>query len=145
MSSSEAVLNESRAARSLPSRQLIEQPTPANLSELLWRVAMPLMCLLQMLLAVPLGFVNPRRGRGMNMMIALLLAITYSNLIGILQGVVASGRSSFGMAWWPIHLAVLLLTAVLFFWRDNTNSRWHPARLLGMLRNALLIRRKEAA
>ena len=106
---------------------------------------MPLMCLLQMLLAVPLGFVNPRRGRGMNMMIALLLAITYSNLIGILQGVVASGRSSFGMTWWPIHLAVLLLTAVLFFWRDNTNSRWHPARLLGLLRNALLIRRKESA
>lgn len=145
MSSSGNVINENKAARSLPSRQLIEQPTPANLSELLWRVAMPMMCLLQMLLAVPLGFVNPRRGRGMNMMIALLLAVTYSNLIGILQGVVASGRMSFGMSWWPIHLSVLVLIVVLFFWRDNTNSRWHPARLLGLLRNALLIRRKGVA
>lgn len=145
MSGGESAINQSTAARSLPTRQLVEQPTAANLSELLWRVAMPLMCALQMLIAVPLGFVNPRRGRGMNLMIALLLAITYNNLIGILQGAVATGRMSFGVTWWPIHLLVLLLTALLFFWRDNTNSRWHPARLLGLLRGALLIRRRSAA
>jgi lipopolysaccharide export system permease protein len=142
MTSAESALNNDKAARSLTTRELIEDPTPSNLSELLWRVAMPLMCLLQMLIAVPLGFVNPRRGRGMNLMIALLLAVTYSNLIGILQGGVASGRMSFGLTWWPIHLLVLLLTALLFFWRDNTNSRWHPARLLGVLRGALLVRRR---
>ena len=80
----------------------------------------------------------------MNLMIALLLAVTYSNLIGILQGGVASGKMSFGLTWWPIHMLVLLLTALLFFWRDNTNSRWHPARLLGVLRGALLVRRRSA-
>lgn len=144
MSSAENTLNNDKAARSLTTRELIVQPTPANLSELLWRVAMPLICLIQMLIAVPLGFVNPRRGRGMNLMIALLMAVTYSNLIGILQGRVASGKMSFGLTWWPIHLLVLLLTALLFFWRDNTNSRWHPARLLGVLRGALLVRRRSA-
>ena len=145
MSSSDTELRENTAARSLTTRQLVELPTPANLAELLWRIAIPLMCVLQMLLAVPLGFVNPRRGRGLNLMIALLLAITYNNLIGVLQGGVATGRMRFGMSWWPIHVAVLLLVVLLFFWRNNTNSRWHPARLLGLLRGALLVRRRAAA
>ncbi len=145
MSTGETALKENKAARSLTTWQLVEQPTPSNLAELLWRVAIPLMCALQMLIAVPLGFVNPRRGRGLNLMIALLLAITYNNLIGVLQGGVATGRMSFGLTWWPIHLAVLLLVMLLFFWRNNTNSRWHPARLLGLLRGALLVRRRTAA
>lgn len=145
MSSSDTELRENTAARSLTTRQLVELPTPANLAELLWRIAIPLMCVLQMLLAVPLGFVNPRRGRGLNLMIALLLAITYNNLIGVLQGGVATGRMRFGMSWWPIHVAVLLLVVLLFFWRNNTNSRWHPARGLGLLRGALLVRRKAVA
>ena len=145
MSSSDTELRENTAARSLTTRQLVELPTPANLAELLWRIAIPLMCVLQMLLAVPLGFVNPRRGRGLNLMIALLLAITYNNLIGVLQGGVATGRMRFGMSWWPIHVAVLLLVVLLFFWRNNTNSRWHPARVLGLLRGALLVRPKVAA
>lgn len=145
MSTGETALKENKAARSLTTWQLVEQPTQSNLAELLWRVAIPLMCALQMLIAVPLGFVNPRRGRGLNLMIALLLAITYNNLIGVLQGGVATGRMSFGLTWWPIHLAVLLLVILLFFWRNNTNSRWHPARLLGLLRGALLVRRGTAA
>jgi lipopolysaccharide export system permease protein len=96
------------------------------------------MCLLQMLIAIPLGFVNPRRGRGMNLTIALLLAITYSNVVGILQGSVSGSRVSFSMAFWLLHIAVFLLSVLLLYWRDNTNSRWHPARLLGSLRNRLL-------
>lgn len=145
MSTGETALKENTAARSLTTLQLVEQPTPSNQAELLWRIAIPLMCVLQMLLAVPLGFVNPRRGRGLNLMIALLLAITYNNLIGVLQGGVATGRLNFGLTWWPIHLAVLLLVILLFFWRNNTNSRWHPARLLGLLRSALLVRRRSPA
>lgn len=137
LSQSERDLASSKAARSLTTRQLIEEPTPSNLSELLWRTSIPVMCLLQMLIAIPLGFVNPRRGRGLNLMIALLLAITYSNVVGILQGSVAGNRVSFVSAFLVIHGFVFLLSILLLYWRDNTNSRWHPARLLGSLRNLL--------
>lgn len=137
LSQSERDLASSKAARSLTTRQLIEEPTPSNLSELLWRISIPVMCLLQMLIAIPLGFVNPRRGRGLNLMIALLLAITYSNVVGILQGSIAGNRVSFVSAFLVIHGFVFLLSILLLYWRDNTNSRWHPARLLGSLRNLL--------
>ncbi len=135
-------LRDNKSAKLMPTLALIAEPTRANQAELLWRIAIPLVCLLQMLLAIPLGFVNPRRGRTLNLMIALLLAVTYNNMSGILQANVSSGRLAFGLAWWPLHLIAALLIALLFFWRNNPNSHWHPARLLGRLRRALLIRRK---
>jgi lipopolysaccharide export system permease protein len=138
-------LRDNKSAKVQPTLDLLAEPTRANQAELLWRIAVPLTCLLQMLLAIPLGFVNPRRGRTLNLMIALLLAVTYNNFAGILQASVSSGKLAFGVAWWPLHLLAAMLIALLFFWRDNTNSRWHPARLVARVRPAALLRRKEAA
>lgn len=132
-------------ARSLPTHVLLGEPTKERHAELLWRIAMPIVCLVQVLLAIPLGFVNPRRGRALNLMIALLLAVTYSNAVGVLQAQVGSGRLAFASAWWPLHFVVLLLVVLLFLWRDNTNSSWHPARLWSLARRAVLLRQKESA
>ena len=134
LSQSSHELSGDRTARSLSSKELIEQPTPSNLSELLWRLSMPTMCLLQILLAIPLAFVNPRRGRGLNLTIALLLAITYFNMVGFMQGGIASSRISFSKAFFLLHFSVLVLSVLLLYWRDNTNSRWHPARLVATVR-----------
>ncbi len=145
MSRNERELTDNRSARSLTTAQLISEPTPVNKGELLWRIAVPLMCVMQMLLAIPLGFVNPRRGRTLNLMIALVLAVSYSNAVGIMQSLVNQGKLGFMVAWWPLHAAALAAIAVLFVWRNNTNSRWHPARLLGMLRRLLLVRQEKSA
>ncbi|MGB4347506.1 MAG: LptF/LptG family permease, partial [Burkholderiaceae bacterium] len=120
-------------------------PTPVNMGELLWRVGLPLMCFSLMLLAIPLGFVNPRRGRTLNLMIALLLAVSYSNAIGILQAAVAQDRLKWATAWWPLHLFALLTIALLFAWRNNTNSRWHPVALIVLTRQLLNARKQERA
>ncbi len=145
MSRNERELTDNRSARSLTTAQLISEPTPVNKGELLWRIAVPLMCVMQMLLAIPLGLVNPRRGRTLNLMIALVLAVSYSNAVGIMQSLVNQGKLGFMVAWWPLHAAALAAIAVLFVWRNNTNSRWHPARLLGMLRRLLLVRQEKSA
>jgi lipopolysaccharide export system permease protein len=134
LSQSERDVEGNKMARSLSTLQLLEQPTNANLSELLWRFSMPLVCFLQILLAIPLGFVNPRRGRGLNLSIAFLAAITYLNTVGVLQGSVSSGKISFLMAFSSIHGSVFILSVLLLYWRDNTNSRWHPARVLSSVR-----------
>ena len=135
-SSARGVIDDT-SSRVLPTISLIEAPTESNMAELLWRVSLPIMCLLQMLLAIPLGFVNPRRGRALNLMIALVLAISYSNSVSILQASVLQGRASFGVVWWPLHLIALMFISLLFFWRNNTNSRWHPATLPMAIRRLL--------
>ncbi len=145
VSRNEKELIDNRSARVLPTLDLVREPTPTNKGELLWRIAVPLMCLMQMLLAIPLGFVNPRRGRTLNLMIALVLAVSYSNAVGIMQAVVAQGKLGFMVAWWPLHAAALAAIALLFVWRNNTNSAWHPARLLAIVRRTLLVRKPEAA
>ncbi len=145
VSRNEKELVDNKSARVLPTLDLVRDPTPMNKGELLWRIAVPLMCLMQMLLAIPLGFVNPRRGRTLNLMIALVLAVSYSNAVGIMQAVVAQGKVGFMVGWWPLHAAALAAIALLFVWRNNTNSAWHPARLLAILRRVLLVRKAEGA
>jgi lipopolysaccharide export system permease protein len=53
---------------------------------------------------------------------------------------VAQGKTSFGMSWWPLHLAAFTVISLLFFWRNNTNMRWHPSALLSVMRRIVLPR-----
>jgi lipopolysaccharide export system permease protein len=114
------------SARALPLGLLIANPTPQNRGELLWRVALPIMGLLLMLLGIPLGFVNPRGGRSANLLLALLVFVVYSNMVSVLQAAVGQGRLALMTGWWPLHLLAALLVAFLFSWRILMNSRHHP-------------------
>ncbi len=118
-----------KSARSLSTFALFSNPNRSNQAELLWRISLPLMCLLLMLFAIPLGFVHPRAGRSMNLIIALLLYISYSNMVSILEVMVAQGRLAFFWACWPIHMVVLSMTVALFLWRINVHDRYHPVML----------------
>ncbi len=126
-----------KSARTLPLSQLIAAPTGANLGELLWRIALPLMAVLLLLIAIPLGFVNPRGGRSSNVLIALLMYVFYSNMISVFQAGVVQGRMSLALGWWPMHVLALATIAMLFSWRLNTNSRYHPLALWAIVKRMI--------
>jgi len=129
------------STRSLSTRALLKDRNSFNMGELLWRIALPFMCLLLMLLAIPLGFVNPRGGRSANLMIALFLFVVYSNMISIFQAAVVQQKLSLAVAWWPLHLLGLIMIAALFSWRLKINSRYHPLVVWGSIKRARLARR----
>jgi lipopolysaccharide export system permease protein len=110
---------------------LLAVPSQFTLSELLYRLNAPIMVAVLMLLAIPLGFVNPRAGSSANLILALLIFFTYSNLSKTVEAAVKQGKLSFGMAWWPLHLAALMAALCLFAWRLNVNHRYHPLVLIG--------------
>jgi len=122
-----AVANKS--AKALPLGELIADPTPYHQGELLWRISLPIMCTVLMLLAIPLGFVNPRVGRSANMIAAIFLVAVYINLLNIIQVWVEQGRLTLSMTWWPMHLVALCMVFLMFSWRLLVNSHWHPAVL----------------
>jgi lipopolysaccharide export system permease protein len=93
---------------------LIETPTRPNLGELLWRIGMPLSALILALLAIPMSFVNPRAGRSVNLLFALLTYMVYSNLLSVSQARVAQGKIAFGTGWWLVHAVMLAVLALLF-------------------------------
>ena len=71
------------SARATSTRELLSNRNNFNDGELLWRISLPLMGILLMLLAIPLGFVNPRGGRSANLLIALFLFVFYSNMLSL--------------------------------------------------------------
>lgn len=130
-----------KSARTLPTAALLQDRSSFNMGELLWRLALPLMGLCLMLLAIPLGFVNPRGGPSMNLLIALLLFIIYTNAVNVIQAAVQQSRLPFGLGWWPIHLVAFIIIVILFSWRLNMNSRYHPTAVMATLKRACLFKR----
>ncbi len=144
VSTQSAALIGDKSARSLPTRALLVDFNNFNRGEFLWRIALPLMSLLLMLLAIPLSFVNPRGGRSANLLIALLLFVVYSNMVSVFQAAVVQQRLSLAIAWWPIHLLALLMIVLMFSWRLLINSAYHPATLWAGCKRALLFRKAAA-
>jgi lipopolysaccharide export system permease protein len=93
---------------------LIENPTRTNLGELQWRISLPVSALILALLAIPMSFVNPRAGRSVNLVFALLTYMVYSNLLSVTQARIAQGKLAFASGWWLVHALMLLLLLVLF-------------------------------
>lgn len=129
------------SARALSTRELLRTRNNFNDGEILWRVSLPLMGVLLMLLAIPLGFVNPRGGRSANLLIALFLFVFYSNMLSYAQATVVQSRSSLMLAWWPVHLVALLVVVIFFSWRLKVNSRYHPLVVWAMIKRAYFMRR----
>jgi len=98
-------------------------------AELMWRMSLPITCLLLILVAIPLGFANPRAGSAINLIIAVLVFFTYNNLTKVFEASIKQGKFSFAMGWWPLHLAALVAVLAMFAWRLNVNHRYHPRAL----------------
>jgi lipopolysaccharide export system permease protein len=95
---------------------LVHEPTPGNLAELSWRVGLPVSALVLSVLAIPLSFVNPRAGRSLNLVMALLIYMTYNNLLSITQAWITQTRMSFTLGL-GVHVLMLAGLAFLFYRR----------------------------
>ena len=104
---------------------LIQNPESWNISELLWRLGLPLSTLIMVLLAIPMSFVNPRAGRSFNLILALVIYMLYSNLISVSSAWVGQGKISPISGLLGIHGLMLVLMVVLFYHRlSMTSWRW---------------------
>jgi lipopolysaccharide export system permease protein len=112
--------------KSLSTAALLRDPTPANLAELSWRGGLPASALILTLLAIPLSFVNPRAGRSMNLVLALLIYMVYSNLLSITQASIAQSRITPAMGVLGVHAVMLAILVLLFYRRLMVFSlfRW---------------------
>lgn len=122
------------SARVKSTLTLASDRTNKNLGELLWRIGTPISAFLLVLLAIPLSYINPRVGSAFNVISAILIYFLYNSLQNFMQAYVSSGRISFWIAVWIVHL-ILACVIGLFFVKRMT---------LGGLSSALGLRRKVA-
>ncbi|TAJ83157.1 MAG: LPS export ABC transporter permease LptF [Gallionellaceae bacterium] len=105
-----------------PTLYLLQNPTSWNMMELEWRIGLPLGALILALLAIPLSFVNPRAGRSLNLIIAVVIYMTYNNLLGVVTTWVGQGRIGPALGLWGVHGAMLVLLVALFYKRLSVFS-----------------------
>ncbi|MEK9775312.1 MAG: LPS export ABC transporter permease LptF, partial [Quisquiliibacterium sp.] len=122
------------SARDKTTLELLASRTRQDLAQLAWRISLPVSGLMLCLLAIPLSSFNPRVGRSVNLLLALLIYVLYSNLVSLAQGWIAQGRLSFALGVWVVHAAVFLLVLFLF-WKRLSLTR--PGLSVSGLRAAL--------
>jgi len=113
-----------------PTRSLLSSHERAKQAELQWRLALPVMCLVLTLAAVPLARLSPRQGRYARVWVAVLLYLGYSNLVTLGRGWIVHGTLPAALGLWWTHLAVILAVALAVFaprWLAHLRHQEAPA------------------
>jgi lipopolysaccharide export system permease protein len=108
-----AVSDVVRTLEARPTASLMASASPAERAELHWRLAMPLMCVVLALVAVPLARLKPRQGRYARVWLAVLIYLLYSNLISVGKVWIARGTVPQWLGLWWTHVAVVLLALLV--------------------------------
>lgn len=107
-------------------RELFESDDLESQVALQWRLSMPILVLIVAILAVPLSRTNPRQGRYLKMLPAIIIYMLYlGGLIGI-RGLMDSGRWPLMPGLWIVHLVYLVLALLMVNWHNI--SLWRQSR-----------------
>ncbi|UUA73062.1 LPS export ABC transporter permease LptF [Cellvibrio sp. QJXJ] len=103
--------------------QLIAAEDLESKATLQWRLSMPLMVLIATLFAVPLSKTNPRQGRYLKMLPAILIYIFYLAFLINARSAVTEGDLPDTLGLWVVHIPFLLLGVVMLNWQSLVLSR----------------------
>jgi lipopolysaccharide export system permease protein len=110
----------------VPTRELIGAVALDRQAQLQWRIALPIMCLVLAVLAVPISRLPPRRGRLSRVWLAVLLFILYFYLLS--YGRLAMEHGTFPAAiglWWTHGVVVITVLLIARFphWLARLRNR----------------------
>ncbi|MDD5180595.1 MAG: LPS export ABC transporter permease LptF [Gallionellaceae bacterium] len=108
--------------QSLSTLYLLQNRSSWNTAELEWRLGLPLSALILALLAIPLSFVNPRAGRSLNLIMALVIYMLYNNMISVTNAWVGQEKIGPMLGLWGIHTLMFVLMVLLFYRRLSVFS-----------------------
>ena len=103
------------ALEAVPTYELLQSGDPAARAELHWRIALPIMCVVLTLLAVPLSRLRPRQGRFARVWLAVLIYLLYSNMISAGKVWIAHGTLPEYLGLWWVHATVVLIALGVIF------------------------------
>ncbi|BFT61434.1 LPS export ABC transporter permease LptF [Pseudomonas moorei] len=85
-------------------------------AELEWRLSLPLLVFIVTLMAVPLSRVNPRQGRFLKLLPAILLYMAYLTLLIAARGALDKGKTPVALGLWWVHAIFLVIGLGLLYW-----------------------------
>ncbi|MFL8989079.1 LPS export ABC transporter permease LptF [Pseudomonas sp. QLc11A] len=100
----------------MPTRMLIGSEDIRMRAELQWRISLPLLVFIVTLMAVPLARVNPRQGRFLKLLPAILLYMAYLSILIAARGALDKGKIPAAVGLWWVHGIFLTIGLGLLYW-----------------------------
>ena len=88
-------------------------------AELQWRLSLPLSILILSVFGVYLGRTSPRGGKGINILIGIIVFMLYNNGLLVAKSSIENGQLSPIIGMWGIHLIVILMLILLYQLRNG--------------------------
>ncbi|MGH8260938.1 MAG: LPS export ABC transporter permease LptF [Steroidobacteraceae bacterium] len=114
----------------VPTGKLLAARDRASEAELQWRFALPVMCIVLALVAVPLARLRPRQGRYARLWVAVVLYLVYSNLVALGRSWIDHGTLPAALGLWWTHAVVIAVAALIVLgpaWLARMRHRDTPA------------------
>ncbi len=100
----------------IPTSELFKSDALRERAELQWRLSLPLLVFIVTLMAVPLSRANPRQGRFLKLLPAILLYMAYLTILIAARGALEKGKMPIALGLWPVHGLFLLIGLGLMYW-----------------------------
>jgi lipopolysaccharide export system permease protein len=110
---------------SVASSELLEKGNTESMAELQWRLSPAITVVVLGLLAIPLAHSEPREGRGVRVVLGILVYILYGNLLYLCRTWVTEGVVPAWIGMWWVHLLFLIIS---FIW-IRRQGRFKSSRL----------------
>lgn len=107
----------------LSTLELLESEDPKHRALLHWRISLPLLVPVVALLAIPLSRVNPRQGRFLKLLPAMLIYVLYLGLLIVARKALERQQIPEWLGMWWIHLLFLGVALLMLFGGDWLQAR----------------------
>ena len=117
----------------MPTLLLLLTKGNREIAEFVWRVSLPISGIVLIILAIPLSFINPRSGRSVNIIIAIMIFAIYNNLMGVTQSYINLGKLNPYIGGSIVHLLIIMIASYLMM-RRNLNLPLLPSKVRNLRR-----------
>ena len=97
---------------------LREGGSKAN-AEIQWRISQPISVLILSIFGVFLGKSSPRTGKGINLIIGIVIFMLYNNALLVAKSAIESDQLSPLIGMWSIHFLLLLILIIFYQFRQG--------------------------
>jgi len=103
---------------------LIKEGSRYSNAELQWRLSQPITVLILSIIGVFLGKASPRSGKGVNLLIGVIVFMLYNNALLIAKSAVELSQIEPIIGLWVVHLVVLTLLIFLYQFRKGKIAKY---------------------
>jgi len=88
-------------------------------AEIQWRISQPISVLILSIFGVFLGKSSPRTGKGINLIIGIVIFMLYNNALLVAKSAIEGGQLNPFIGMWGIHLLLLLILIIFYQFREG--------------------------